>query len=286
MTATPIPRTLSLTIYGDLDVSIINEMPGGRKKIKTALRGESSRGKIHKFIRDQVLAGRQAFIVYPLVHETEKSDLKAATQGFVKLRDEIFRGFKVGLIHGQMTETEKNDIMLAFKKNAINILAATTVIEVGIDVPNATVMVVEHADRFGLSQLHQLRGRIGRGVHQSYCILMTDDQFLNEKKIDTREDAMAYRRLSLFVSTTDGFKIAEYDLMLRGPGEFFGTKQSGMPPLRLADLIKDRDLITQARRAAFKIAEHDPHLREAPHANLRETLLKNYKESFEFLKAS
>ncbi|HUI29027.1 MAG TPA: ATP-dependent DNA helicase RecG [Candidatus Acidoferrales bacterium] len=286
MTATPIPRTLSLTIYGDLDVSVIDEMPGGRKKIKTALRSESQRESVYKFIREQVLAGQQIFFVYPLVNETEKLDLKAATQSFVRLRDEVFRGFKVGLIHGQMTETEKNDIMLAFKKNAINILAATTVIEVGIDVPNATVMVVEHAERFGLSQLHQLRGRIGRGVHQSYCILMTDEKYLDEKKIRTREDAVAYQRLRLFTSTSDGFKIAEYDLEIRGPGEFFGTKQSGVPPLKLADLIKDRDLIIQARRSAFRIAERDPHLREGQHAKLRETLLKNYRESFEFLKAS
>ena len=232
------------------------------------------------------MPGRQAFIVYPLVNETEKSDLKAATQSFVKLRDEIFREFKVGLIHGQMTETEKNDIMAAFKKNAINILAATTVIEVGIDIANATVMVVEHADRFGLSQLHQLRGRIGRGAHQSYCILMTEDKYLSEKEIESREDAMAYQRLNLFVSTTDGFKIAEYDLMLRGPGEFFGTKQSGIPPLKLANLIKDKDVIVQARKSAFKIAEHDPHLREDRHLKMREMLLKNYKESLEFLKAS
>lgn len=286
MTATPIPRTLSLTIYGDLDISVIDEMPGGRKKTKTALRGESKRQNVYKFIREQVLAGRQAFIVYPLVNETEKSDLRAAAQSFVRLRDEIFRGLNVGLIHGQMTETEKNDIMLAFKKNAINILVATTVIEVGIDVPNATLMVVEHAERFGLSQLHQLRGRIGRGIYQSYCILMTNEQYLDEKKIRTREDAVAYQRLKLFSSTSDGFKIAEYDLMLRGPGEFFGTKQSGMPPLRLANLIKDRDIITQARRSAFKIAERDPHLRESGHKKLRETLLKNYKESLEFLKAS
>ncbi len=286
MTATPIPRTLSLTIYGDLDVSVIDEMPTGRKKIKTALRGESTREKVYKFIREQALAGRQVFIVYPLVNETEKSDLKAATQSFVKLRDEVFRGFKVGLIHGQMTETEKNDIMLAFKRNAINILVATTVIEVGIDIPNATVMVIEHADRFGLSQLHQLRGRIGRGVHQSYCILMTADRYLDEKKVQTREDATAYHRLRLFTSTTDGFKIAEYDLMLRGPGEFFGTKQSGMPPLRLANLIKDRDIIIQARKSAFKIAESDPHLRDSQHSRMREVLVKNYKESFEFLKAS
>ncbi len=291
MTATPIPRTLSLTIYGDLDISVIDKMPGGRKKIKTALRGESRRNNIYKFIREQVLAGRQAFIVYPLVNETDpkgagKSDLKAATQSFVQLRDEVFHGLRVGLVHGQMTETEKNDIMFAFKKNAINILVATTVIEVGIDVPNATLMVVEHAERFGLSQLHQLRGRIGRGIYQSYCILMTDEQYLDEKKIRTREDALAYQRLKLFSSTSDGFKIAEYDLMLRGPGEFFGTKQSGIPPLRLADLIKDRDIISQARRSAFKIAERDPHLRESGHIKLRETLLKNYKESLEFLKAS
>ena len=286
MTATPIPRTLSLTIYGDLDVSVINEMPVGRKRSRPHYGLNQRERNVYKFIREQVLAGRQIFIVYPLVNETEKSDLKAATQSFVRLRDEAFRGFKVGLIHGQMTETEKNDIMFAFKKNAINILVATTVIEVGIDVPNATVMVVEHAERFGLSQLHQLRGRIGRGVHQSYCILMTDEKYLDEKKIQTREDAVAYQRLKLFTSTSDGFKIAEYDLMLRGPGEFFGAKQSGMPPLKLADLIKDRDLIIQARRSAFKIAEHDPHLRENEHLKLRETLLKNYKESLEFLKAS
>ena len=286
MTATPIPRTLSLTIYGDLDVSVIDEMPTGRKGIKTALRGESHRDKVYKFIREQVLAGRQVFIVYPLVNETEKSDLKAATQSFVKLRDETFRGFKVGLIHGQMTETEKNDVMAAFKKNAINILVATTVIEVGIDIPNATAMIIEHAERFGLSQLHQLRGRIGRGIHQSYCILMTDDKHLDERKIQTREDASAYQRLKLFTSTTDGFKIAEYDLMLRGPGEFFGTKQSGLPPLRLADLIRDRDIIVQARKSAFRVAEQDPHLRDSQHAGIREVLKKNYKESFEFLQAS
>ncbi len=286
MTATPIPRTLSLTIYGDLETSVIDEMPVGRKKIRTALRGESNREKVYKFIRDQVLAGRQAFIVYPLVNETEKSDLKAATQSFIRLRDEIFRGFNVGLIHGQMTDAEKNDIMLAFKKNAINILVATTVIEVGIDVPNATVMVVEHADRFGLSQLHQLRGRIGRGIHQSYCILMTEDKYLDEKKIATSDEATANRRLKLFTSTTDGFRIAEFDLMLRGPGEFFGTKQSGMPPLRLAHLIRDRDIIVQARKAAFKLAEEDPHLREKENGRIRESLMRNYKDSFEFLKAN
>ncbi len=286
MTATPIPRTLSLTIYGDLDISIIDEMPTGRKKTKTALRGESNRDKVYKFIRDQVLAGRQVYIVYPLVNETEKSDLKAATQSFVRLRDEVFRGLKVGLIHGQMTEAEKNDVMTAFKKNAINILVATTVIEVGIDVPNATVMLIEHADRFGLSQLHQLRGRIGRGIHQSYCILMTEDKYLDEWKVATSEEAVANRRLKLFTSTSDGFKIAEYDLMLRGPGEFFGTKQSGMPPLKLANLIKDRDIIAQARKSAFRLAEEDPHLRDGKHRWIKETLMKNYRESFEFLKAN
>ncbi len=286
MTATPIPRTLSLTIYGDLDVSILEEMPTGRKKIRTALRGESNREKVYRFIRDQVLSGRQVFIVYPLVNETEKSDLKAATQSYVRLRDEVFRGLKVGLIHGQMTETEKNDIMAAFRKNAINILVATTVIEVGIDIPNATVMTIEHAERFGLSQLHQLRGRIGRGIHQSYCILMTDDKYLDEKKIETREDAVANQRLKIFASTSDGFKIAEHDLMLRGPGEFFGTRQSGLPPLRLANLIRDRDIIIQARKSAFRLAGEDPHLRQSENAAIRGVLEKNYKESFDFLKAS
>ncbi len=286
MTATPIPRTLSLTIYGDLDVSVIDEMPVGRKKVKTALRSESNRDNVYKFIREQVLAGRQVFIVYPLVNETEKSDLKAATQSFIRLRDEVFRGFKVGLIHGQMTDAEKNDVMLAFKKNAVNILVSTTVIEVGIDIPNATVMVIEHAERFGLSQLHQLRGRIGRGVHQSYCVLMTEDKYTDERKIKTSEDATANRRLKLFTSSTDGFKIAEYDLMLRGPGEFFGTKQSGMPALRLANLVRDRDIISQARKSAFRLAESDPHLREKEHERIREVLMRNYRDSFEFLKAN
>ncbi len=303
MTATPIPRTLSLTIYGDLDTSTISEMPMGRKRVKTALRGDSDRPKVYKFINDQVLAGRQAFIVYPLVNDTEPSRrqsdaeklqnvsasrkaLKAATQGFVKLRDEVFRGLKVGLIHGQMTDAEKDDVMRAFKGKAIDILVATTVVEVGIDVPNATVMLIEQADRFGLSQLHQLRGRIGRGTHQSYCILMVEDGYLEENKIQSREEAIAHQRLKLFTSTTDGFKIAEYDLMLRGPGEFFGTRQSGIPPLKLANLIKDRDIIIQARRSAFKIAEQDPHLREEGHSAIRNKLLKDYSESFEFLKAS
>jgi ATP-dependent DNA helicase RecG len=286
MTATPIPRTLALTVYGDLDVSTISELPRGRKPVKTALRSESSREKVYRFIREQILAGRQAYIVYPLVNESEKTDLKAATQGFIKLRDEVFREFKVGLIHGQMTETEKNDVMMAFGRNEVNILVATTVIEVGIDNPNATVMLIEHADRFGLSQLHQLRGRIGRGVHQSYCILMTEDRYLNQNPMESREDAAVRKRLNVFVSTTDGFKIAEHDLALRGPGEFFGEKQSGLPPLKMASLQRDRDIIIQARISAFKIAEQDPHLRRTDHLELRDMLLKNYKESFEFLSAS
>jgi ATP-dependent DNA helicase RecG len=278
MTATPIPRTLSLTLYGDLDVSIINELPLHRKPIKTGLRTESQSMKVYDFLRQEVHDGRQAYIVYPLVEESEKLDLKAATESYEKLKSEIFPDLKVGLIHGRMPSQEKDEIMADFKGMKIDILVATTVIEVGIDVPNASVMVIEHAERFGLSQLHQLRGRVGRGAEQSYCILIAPDWMGKRIRSDTSmpmidgvevERWKAERRLKAMLETTDGFKIAEIDLELRGPGEFFGTKQSGLPSLQIANLMTDGDLLTLARREAFNIIATDPHLRLPTHQLLR-----------------
>lgn len=286
MTATPIPRTLALTLYGDLDVSVIKELPHGRKTIKTILSSENNRTKIYAFIKDQVNAGRQVYIVYPLVKETEKLDLKAASESFIRLRDEIFSEFRVGLIHGQMTEVEKDEVMLAFKENRISILVATTVIEVGIDVQNATVMVIEHAERFGLSQLHQLRGRIGRGPYQSYCILIAKEKYISGKNLQDQDDLIAYKRLQAMLQTNDGFKISEIDLELRGPGDFFGPKQSGSPNLQMANLITDVDILSASRRSAFSIVSRDPHLRNPAYAQIRSNLLNTYKDSLEFLKAN
>ncbi len=286
MTATPIPRTLALTFYGDLDVSVIKELPGGRRPVRTVLRSDTDRMQIYRFIRDQVIAGRQAYIVYPLVKETERFDLRAASESFVRLRDEVFPDLKVGLIHGQMTELEKEDVMLAFKQNKISILVATTVIEVGIDVQNATVMVIEHAERFGLSQLHQLRGRIGRGRHQSYCILMTDKKYISGENLQSHDEFITRERLQAMIQTTDGFKISEIDLRLRGPGEFFGPKQSGAPNLQMANLITDADILSISRKSAFALVASDPHLRKPVNAQIRFKLLSNYKDSLEFLKAN
>ena len=263
MTATPIPRTLSLTVYGDLDVSIIDEMPPGRRPIKTAWRSESKREEIFGFVRNEVGRGRQAYIVYPLVEESEKSDLKAATESYEELRAHVFPDCRLALLHGRMRNEEKEAAMAAFKQHEVDILVSTTVIEVGVDVPNAAVMVVEHAERFGLSQLHQLRGRVGRGEHQSYCILIAYYPVSEE----------ARTRLSTMARTNDGFEIAEVDLELRGPGEFFGTRQSGMPELRIADVLRDQKLLIQARKEAFALVEEDPHLELPEHARVKETLL-------------
>ncbi|MGC8595510.1 MAG: ATP-dependent DNA helicase RecG [Candidatus Kryptoniota bacterium] len=286
MTATPIPRTLALTIYGDLDVSVIREFPRGRRPVMTVLRSDSHRTKIYRFIRDQVVAGRQAYIVYPLIKETEKSDLKAASESFIRLRDEVFPDLKVGLIHGQMTEVEKDSVMIAFKENRISILVATTVIEVGIDVQNATVMVIEHAERFGLSQLHQLRGRIGRGPHQSYCILITNEKYISGENLQSHDEFVAHKRLQAMLQTNDGFKISEIDLELRGPGDFFGPKQSGTPDLHIANLITDKDILSASRKSAFALVANDPHLRNPVNEQIRSRLLSVYKDSLEFLKAN
>jgi len=259
MTATPIPRSLAMTLYGDLDVSVMNERPAGRKPIKTTLRTEKRRGEVYEFVKAQLREGRQCYVVYPLVEESEKLDLKDAENGYHELQ-ELFRPYRVDLIHGRMLPYEKDEAMDRFKRGETDILVATTVIEVGVDVPNATVMIIEHAERFGLSQLHQLRGRVGRGGDQSYCILMADYKRSQE----------AEQRLEAMVATDDGFKISEFDLKLRGAGDFFGTKQSGVPDLKIADITQDLEILMHAREAAFELVKRDPHLRLPEHRHIRE----------------
>jgi len=267
MTATPIPRTLALTVYGDLDVSVLDELPPGRKPVVTAARTESRRPQIYAFLREQVAAGRQIYVVYPLIEESEAIDLKAATDMAAHLQKDIFSDLVVGLLHGRLAFEDKDAIMQRFKAGEIHVLVSTTVIEVGIDVANASVMLIEHAERFGLSQLHQLRGRVGRGPWKSYCILLTAGKL--------GEDAE--RRVQAMVETNDGFKIAEVDLQLRGPGEFFGTRQSGLPEFRVADLLRDAALLEEARRDAQAIIAGDPELRQAEHRGLRGALLARWR---------
>jgi ATP-dependent DNA helicase RecG len=240
MTATPIPRSLTMTIYGDLDVSVIDEMPPGRTPIETLVFGEEQRPDVKKLISAEVRAGRQVYVVYPLVEESEKMDLKDATRRYEYLRDQVFPKLCVGLVHGKMRASEKDEVMRRFVAGEIQILVSTTVIEVGVDVPNASVMIVEHAERFGLSQLHQLRGRVGRGAAKSYCILLTSD----------KKTSVAKERLGIMAQTNDGFVIAEKDLELRGPGELLGTKQSGLPEFRVANLVRDQQFLEGARKEA------------------------------------
>jgi len=267
MTATPIPRTLALTIYGDLDISVLDELPPGRRPVVTVARAEGKRREIYKFLKEQVAAGRQIYVVYPLVEESEVLDLKAATDMARHLAKEIFPDLTVGLLHGRLGFEDKDAIMRRFKAGEIQILVSTTVIEVGIDVPNASVMLVEHAERFGLSQLHQLRGRVGRGEWKSYCILLTSGRLGEE----------AQRRIDAMTATNDGFRIAEADLELRGPGEFFGTRQSGLPEFRAAELLRDTGLLEEARREANGIVSRDPELAEPAHRALRAALLARWR---------
>lgn len=271
MTATPIPRTLSLTIYGDLDVSVLDELPSGRKPIVTSWRNQDRRPKIYQFVRDHAAKGSQVFIVFPLVEESEKLDLKAATDSYEKMRTDFFRNFKLGLLHGRMKSDEKEAVMLAFKKGDINILISTTVVEVGVDVPNASIMIIEHAERFGLTQLHQLRGRVGRGHKQSYCILIGYEPITAEAK----------RRLEAMVETTDGFKLAEVDLELRGPGEYFGTKQHGLPDLKIANVVRDFEILKAARKEAFDLAHNDPQLAKKSTMGIRRHFITDYKDKFD-----
>lgn len=292
MSATPIPRTLSMTVYGDLDNSVIDELPMNRIPIKTFLRGESKLRDIYKFIRDMKSYGYQSFIVYPLVEESEKLELKAAETYFNKLKEEHLSDLNIGLIHGRMSWQEKEEVMYHFLEKKFDVLVSTTVIEVGIDIPDANIILINDAHRFGLSQLHQLRGRVGRSTKQAYCILVTSDKLaaLNHKiKLEQEyyssaqlEQYKSVVRLQSMVKYSDGFKIAEIDLKLRGPGDIFGTKQSGFPELKHIDLIHDVEIITQAKREAFNIIESDPHLIEEPHQLIKKNLLLHYKQSLKY----
>ncbi|HIA14739.1 MAG TPA: ATP-dependent DNA helicase RecG [Nitrospirales bacterium] len=275
MTATPIPRTLALTVYGDLDVSVIDTSPPGRKPIHTIRVLESQRAKAYRLILHELREGRQGFVVYPLVEESEKMDLQAAVSGWEQLKG-IFPDQSIGLIHGRMKVSEKEAVMHAFTGGEIRLLVATSVIEVGIDIPNATIMLIEHAERYGLAQLHQLRGRIGRGPESSTCILMTKGGGSPETK----------RRLDTMVSTNDGFVIAEEDLMMRGPGDFFGTRQWGLPELRVANLIRDVGLLEQARTEAFRLLDEDPELAHPDHAGLRAVLHRRWKGKLDLVGVS
>lgn len=263
MTATPIPRTLALTVYGDLEVSLIDELPPGRSPIQTRVAYPSKRKLAFDFMRDQILKGRQAYVIYPLVEESEKIDLKNAVEEFERLKSE-YPDLKFGLLHGRMKPIEKDGIMEKFRNQEFQVLISTTVIEVGVDVPNATVMIVEHSERFGLSQLHQLRGRVGRGEHKSFCMLMLGFAVSDE----------ARERVEFMEKTTDGFKIAEFDLQMRGPGEFLGTRQSGLAGFKMAHLVRDFQILLQAREAAFEILKKDPALNLQDHRALKDELFK------------
>ncbi|HTZ39590.1 MAG TPA: ATP-dependent DNA helicase RecG [Syntrophales bacterium] len=263
MTATPIPRTLAMTVYGDLDVSVIDEMPPGKKPVKTKIFFEKERSRVYEIIQKEIAKGNQVFIVYPLVEESEALDLKDATRMAEHLQRDIFPELRIGLVHGRMKGQEKDNIMKSFTEGRLDILVSTTVIEVGIDIPQASLMVIEHAERFGLAQLHQLRGRVGRSDIPSYCILMTD----------TRGSENARKRLRIMEQTNDGFRIAEADLEIRGPGEFMGTRQSGFPDFRIANILRDGRLLNDARTEAFELIEKDPMLERLEHAVLREVLL-------------
>jgi ATP-dependent DNA helicase RecG len=264
MTATPIPRTLAMTFYGDLDVSVIDELPPGRKEISTVHRYESHRLRVFGFLKEEIAKGRQIYIVYPLIHESESLDFNNLMSGYEAIsRSFPLPEFMVSIVHGQMKPADKEFEMQRFVKGETQIMVATTVIEVGVNVPNASVMVIESSERFGLSQLHQLRGRVGRGSEQSFCILMTGDKLSKE----------TLKRIETMVSSNDGFEIAEVDLQLRGPGDLMGTQQSGLLNLKIADLAKDQQLVIIARDEARKILEEDPRLERPANLRLREILV-------------
>ncbi len=269
MTATPIPRTLAMTAFGDLDVSIIRHLPPDRGKVVTRWVDKADRSKAYEFIRQRLKAKKQAYFVYPRIANIEdKSSVKAATEECKKLKDRVFNEFTVELLHGRMPSARKQQVMTKFRKGKIDILVSTVVIEVGVDVPNATIMIVEEADRFGLAQLHQLRGRIGRGSSKSYCFLFAET-----------ESQTAKNRLDIMTRSSDGFEIAEYDLRLRGPGELFSTRQHGLPDLKIANIVNDYDLMVMARKKAFELVEADPMLRKTTHLNIRRALLNKFGDS-------
>jgi ATP-dependent DNA helicase RecG len=260
MTATPIPRTLAMTVYGDLDVSKIDQMPEGRKAIKTVHRYETKRHEIFDFLKSEIANNRQAYYVYPLIEESETLDYQNLIDGFHKLK-QVFpeTNYKIGMVHGKMKAKEKEIVMNSFKRGELNMLVSTTVIEVGVNVPNASVMVIENSERFGLSQLHQLRGRVGRGAEQSYCILLSS----------VKLGQVAKERIKAMLGTTDGFEIANLDLKLRGPGDLLGTRQSGLLDLKIADLVKDEDLLIKTRLAADELLKNDPLLMKPENIRLR-----------------
>jgi ATP-dependent DNA helicase RecG len=269
MTATPIPRTLAMSLYGDLDISVIDELPPGRKPIQTLHRFDSKRLVVWKFLKDEIAKGRQIYIVYPLIQESEKMDYKDLMDGYESIsRDFPLPNYSISILHGKMKPADKDEEMKRFAEGKTNIMVATTVIEVGVNVPNASVMVIESAERFGLSQLHQLRGRVGRGAEQSYCILMTDYKLSEDSKT----------RMETMVRTNDGFEIAEVDLKLRGPGDIMGKQQSGVLNLQIADLVKDRDILQVARHLAVKLLKEDPSMNLPEHARLKEVFLEISKK--------
>jgi ATP-dependent DNA helicase RecG len=272
MSATPIPRSLALTLHGDLDLSVLDERPPGRRPVTTALRRESARARVFEFIDRQIEQGRQGYVVYPVIEESEKTDLKAATTMYETLASGPFAARRVALLHGRVPAEERDEIMRRFRDREIDLLVATTVIEVGIDVPNATIMLIEHPERFGLSQLHQLRGRVGRGAEESYCVLLGD------------VSPEAAERLQIFVGTEDGFEIARQDLRLRGMGDLFGERQSGVPTFRIADPLRDETLNESARVAAGALLARDPGLERSEHAGLRRVLGERYARSLELFR--
>ena len=270
MTATPIPRTLALILYGDLDISIIDELPPNRKKIDTYAVTKSMEERINNFIKKQIDEGRQVYVVCPLVEETEEIDAKAVLELTEKYKNEIFKNYRVEYLHGKMRPKEKDAIMQEFKEGNIDILISTTVIEVGVNVPNASIMVVENAERFGLAQLHQLRGRVGRGEYKSYCIL----------KYDSKSDVVR-QRMKTMQETNDGFVIAEKDLELRGSGEFFGTRQHGLPELKIANLFEDMPTLKMVQSLAIKIEKEDPKLELEKNRPLKELVGKKFTDRIE-----
>jgi ATP-dependent DNA helicase RecG len=269
MTATPIPRTLAMSLYGDLDISVIDELPPGRKPIQTVHRYDSNRLKVWKFLKDEIAKGRQIYIVYPLIQESEKMDYKDLMDGHESIsRDFPLPKYAISMVHGKMKPADKDAEMKRFAEGKTNILIATTVVEVGVNVPNASVMVIESAERFGLSQLHQLRGRVGRGAEQSYCILMTGHKLSNDSKT----------RLETMCATNDGFEIAEVDLKLRGPGDIMGTQQSGVLNLQIADLVKDRDILQLARNYAIRLLKDDAALAKPEHQTVKQVFIELTKK--------
>ena len=269
MTATPIPRTLAMSLYGDLDISVIDELPPGRKPIQTVHRYDSNRLQVWKFLKDEIAKGRQIYIVYPLIQESEKMDYKDLMDGYESIsRDFPLPQYSISIVHGKMKPADKDEEMRRFAAGKTNIMVATTVIEVGVNIPNASVMVIESAERFGLSQLHQLRGRVGRGAEQSYCILMTSHKLSNDSKI----------RMETMVRTNDGFEISEVDLKLRGPGDIMGKQQSGVLNLQIADLVKDKDVLQLARHHAIKLLKEDAPMEKPEHAKLREAFIEISKK--------